>query len=252
VELRHFREQSSDIDAQITGAAFNAGMSHDFTNGEWLMQMHARGGLVHHADHPMFNAGVGVSSWYGPWALSLDFAHRPAYPTLFTASAIVSEDEPPLTETSVAAAVGGPLGIVDIAVSLQTVAISDNNQRATVQALMRTAAGRNIALLGAANAVWFEEESELYWAPASYFAFGAGLEISTRKPLGASITVRGLAGPARSIEDGETHTAVQYSAGMDIGYRMPGRDVGILVNYGSGRAGGYRRFEASVYAGLLR
>jgi tetratricopeptide (TPR) repeat protein len=243
LELRRLREESSSIDEQIDGAAISAGVTHELVAGSWRLRLHGRGGYVHHEQQAMFTGAVAGAGWYGPWALSLEYAHRPAYPTLLTAA--------DLKESSIAGAFGGPIGDVDFAMSVQHSTFSDDNQRVTAQIITRVPITRNAALLGSGNGVWFAEASRVYWSPQSYVAGAVGLELATRNALGVFFALRGMAGPARSIED-EAHQSVQYSGGMDLGYRGVASDVGLTINYGTGRAGGYSRFEAGVYASRLR
>jgi len=272
VELRRMREQSALIDAQVSGAAWAVGVAHELVTGPWLVVLQGRGGFAHHFESSIPVVGVSVASWYGPWAFSLEVAHRPAYPTLLTTAAIAAPDETPLRESTFTAATGGPIGIVDFAVSAQRAALSDDNQRTTFQVATRVPLTRNSSLIGALSGMRFDEASDRYWAPESYVAGAAGFELTTGKPLGFNIGVRALAGPAHSIEEvvterltrvgrrqvltrvveKEEHAALQYSAGLDLGYRGAARGVGLTLGYSTGRAGGYSRFEASVYATLLR
>jgi hypothetical protein len=157
----------------------------------------------------------------------------------------------PLTETVASLGIGGPLRSVDVAFNVQRANISDGNRRATVQLAARYPLPSHLALLFAGTGIWFEERSPLYWDPRSYIAGATGLELAIRQPRGLSFGSRLLAGPARSIAD-EVETSLQISGGVDVGYRTEVRDFGAAVTYGSGRAGEYRRFEASMYVTLLR
>ena len=252
-ELRHFLEQSAAPQTNFTGFAFTAGLGREFVRGPWLTRVQGRAGMVQHASKSMFNGEINGAAWYGPWGFFLELARRPAYPTLLTASSIVSPDiGAPLTETSVNAALGGPLGALDVAFSVQRAAISDDNERSSVQLALSYPLTRNLALLGTGSGVWYADRSDLYWDPESYVAGTGGLELSVRKPLGFSFGARALAGPARSIEDEQVHTSLQVTGGVGIGYRTLQRDVGIAINYGTGRASEYQRLEANMYVALLR
>ena len=239
VELRRLQEESASLDARVHGAALTAGLAHEFTRGAWLTQLQARGGLVHHEELPMLTGALSAAWWYGPWALSLEVAHRPSYPALLTAAAIVAADEAPIRETVISAAFGGPAGRADIAITAHRAVMTDANQRQVLQLVARHPVARHIAFLGTASGVWYREGSELYWSPQAHLDGAAGLELSDTPPLGFGIAVRALAGSA-------------WSAGLGLGYRSLRRDVGMAVNYGAARDGDYRRFDVSLSASLLR
>lgn len=251
VEMRHMQEQSPLVDDEITGAAFTAGLAHEIAQGTWLVQLQGRGGAVHHFADPMFTGGASIAVWNGAWATSLEYVHRPAYGTLLTAATVEDEEDTPLHESTFTGATGGPLGAADFALSAQRSVFSDDNQRITAQLLLRAPASRHVAVLVAVGGVWYAETSDLYWSPDAYVAGSAGLEVAARRPLGFSVAVRALAGPSRNVED-TVQTSLQYSAGVDFNYRSLSRDVGMALSYGTGRGGGYSRFEVGAYANLLR
>jgi hypothetical protein len=262
VQLRHLGQQLAGPDANIPGFAFGVGLAREFAHGPFLAQITSRGGLVHHTDASTLAGVAGITTWLGAWGLALEYGGGPAYPSLLTAASLRSPEtgDAQLMETVSSAAIGGPLGRTDVAFSAQRAAISDDNTRTTVQLATRYPLTSHVSAISTATGIWFAERSPLYWDPSSYIAAAAGLELAMRRTRGLSLGARFLGGPARTVEDmldefgstEQTRTTLQFNGGVDVNYRSATRDFGAMVNYGSGRAGEYRRFEASVYMSLLR
>jgi tetratricopeptide (TPR) repeat protein len=262
LEARHLAEQSNALAVGITGFGLEFGLARELAHGPFLTRLNARGGGVYHSDGSTLTGALSAAGWYGPWALAVEHAVGPAYSSLLTAASIRSPDASGelLTETTTSVSIGGPLGSADAAVRVQGADISDDNRRSTIQAALRYPLTARVSAVYWGSALWFADRSELYWAPSSYVASAAGLEYARSKQRGLSFAARVLAGPARSVEEvvragersDQVHTSLQVSGGLDVNYRSEVRDIGAAITYGSGRAGEYRRFEASVYARLPR
>jgi hypothetical protein len=217
---------------------------------------------VYHIDGSTLTGAVSAAAWFGAWGLSLEHAYGPAYPSLLSAASVRSSGigGRPLTETITSAAVGGPLGKADIALSFQRADISYSNRRSTLQAVLRVPLDPSLAVISAGSGTWFAERSPLYWDPSAHIAGAAGLEYADRAPRGFSFAARALAGPARTVEEAvrdrrrvdQVRSSLQLSGGVDLSYRSEAEELGIAVTYGSGRTGDYRRIEANVYVRLLR
>jgi tetratricopeptide (TPR) repeat protein len=261
LEVRRLAERVADSDATIEGYRLGLGLSREISYGLFLARLGGSGGVVYHTEGATLTGAVSAAAWFGAWGLSLEHARGPAYPSLLSAASVRSDeiDGRPLTETITSAAVGGPLGSVDIALSVQRADISDSNRRSTVQAVLRFPLDPSLAVIYAGGGTWFSERSPLYWSPSAHVANAAGLEYGTRALRGFSFAARGLVGRARTVEEvlrnrrrvSEVRNSLQLNSGVDLSYRSRAEELGLAVTYGSGRAGDYRRLEANVYVRLL-
>ena len=262
VEVRRLAEHSSAFEAGVTGFGLELGLARELVRGPLLARLSVRGGAVYHDEGSAITGALGVAGWFGAWGVHIEHAVGPAYPSLLTAASIrvPDTDERPLTETATSVAIGGPLGRSDVAVRVQRADLSDDNRRSTIQATVRYPLAARLSALYWGSGVWFTDPSPLYWDPSSYVASTVGLEYARNQPRGFSFAARVLAGPARSVEaalqsgqrSDQVHTSLQVSGGVDASFRSDLREFGAAITYGSGRAGEYRRFEASVYARLPR
>jgi tetratricopeptide (TPR) repeat protein len=260
LELRRMTEQAAGLDVGVAGFALGLGVSREFARGPFLARLGGRGGVVYHTDGSTLAGAITMTGLYGPWGWSLERATGPAYPSLLTASSIRPPGNgEPLTEHKTSAAIGGPLSRADIAISVQRAHLSDDNRRSTVQAVLRYPLTTRLAAISSGIGIWFAKRSALYWDPSAYVASATGLEYATRQQRGLAYAARVLAGPARSVEvvrAGEEIEDVRYALQLigsgELSYRSERGELGTAISYGSGRAGEYRRLEASVYARLLR
>jgi tetratricopeptide (TPR) repeat protein len=266
IEVRYLTEEVARLDSGVGGLALGFGLSGEGAYGPFLARLNARGGTVYHTKGPILMGAFSATAWFRAWGLSLEHTRGPAYPSLLTAASIrpPDDDGAPLTETTTTAALGGPLGGADVAFSVQRADVSDDNRRSTVQALLRFPMVWDLTAIYAGTGTWYAERSSLYWDPLSYVAAAAGLEYAARSPHGFSFASRVLAGPARIVEEvivrnrrliavvRTSRSSLQLSGSGYLSYRTEAREVGIAVTYGDGRAGEYRRFEATVFVGPVR
>jgi tetratricopeptide (TPR) repeat protein len=258
--VRNFRQDTAGLDADKTAFAIGLGLSGGVARGPLLAQLGARGGLTSDGAEPIFMGGIGTTGWFGAWGLALELATGPAYPSLLTAGSIRPPRGEPLTERTIHAAIGGPLGHADVALSVERADISDGNRRSSVQAYVRHPVAPEISAVASANGIWFAERTSLYWDPIAYIAARAGFEYAVRQPRGFSFAARLLAGPARIDDeilrnrqtDNVRQHSLQLGGSIEVDYRTAARALGGAVTYGSGRTGEYRRLEASVHARLQR
>jgi tetratricopeptide (TPR) repeat protein len=257
-ELRRIAQPAPGVSGQVIGTSFDVGLANEFDYGPLLMRIGARAGLAHQAGQSLPTFGLAASGWFKAWGISLEHVSAPAYPELLSVSAIEvpDSDEDPLSERSTSIALGGPLGVADLALYGQRAEISDGNLRTTMQAVLRLPLSTHVTALTGVTGIRFTERSTLYWDPLTYWSGAAGLELAARQPRGVSAAIRVLAGPARSVEevrvsrfrtDEVEHSVLQLGAGADLSYRSESAELGAALNYGNGRAGDYRRLEAALY-----
>jgi tetratricopeptide (TPR) repeat protein len=267
VEARRLAEDTTGFNTDYPGIAVGAGFANEFTEGGFIGRLGGRGGVVIHDNAAEFTGAFNATGWFDGWGVALDLAMGPAYPSLLTTAAFRPIDEfgfesaQLLREVSATVALGGPLGVADFAASFQQSAFSDDNQRSTVQAILRFPVTPNLFVLTAASGIRFAQRSSLYWDPIHYIAGLGGIEVASRKSRGLSVAARALAGPAYSVEEVEidflefgevSQSALQVSGGGEVSYRSEAGEVGGSATYGSGRAGAYRRLEVSLFARLRR
>ena len=258
LELMRIAEPAPGLRSGLAGGAISGALAHVFDYGPLLVRLGARGGFSYQGERGLPTVGLAVTAWYNAWAISLQHAREPAYPTLLSAAAIgvPGTDDDPLIERSTSVSLGGPIGPIDLALHGQRAEISDGNERSTLQAVLRVRLSPNVAALGSVVSIGFAERSDIYWDPLEYVSGNAGLEVGTRQSLGLSAALRLLAGPARSVEevrlsrfrtDDVESRALQLTGGAELSYRSEAGEVGAAVTYGNGRAGDYHRLEATLF-----
>jgi tetratricopeptide (TPR) repeat protein len=261
LELRRMAERPPALGTGTTGVALGLRLAHQFVYGPLLARLGGHAGIVQHGTVPLFARGLAATGWLQAWAVSFEYSHGPAYPTLLTRASIEPPDhEGPLRERSAHMALGGPLAHADLALSAQHTMLSDDNRRSTVQAVLHAPLSPHLSALVSAHGIWFDQRSTLYWDPIAYRAAAAGLELAHRSQRGFSWAARMLAGPAHTVEevvrpartDEVRLTTLQLNGGIQLMYRAQPGELGAIVTYGSGRTGAYRRLELGLNGRLAR
>jgi tetratricopeptide (TPR) repeat protein len=266
VEYRLLRDDSAGEDATLNGAAARLGASRAFARGPYLVRFALTGGAVRHEHVPAIAEGRAQAAlWRGAWQLALDAAHEAAYVSLLTLASLRAGDATgaPLTDDRLTAAIAGPIGAADIALSVGRSHLSDGNRLTTVQAYARYALAPNVYGVYAVTSQGFAERSARYWDPMRYVAHEAGVEFAADRRRGLSWSLRALPGIAASHELATTRVvrgrfdedtvltrapvhldAVQLELSGDLAWRFAGWEVAAGVGYGRGRAGDYQRLGA--------
>ncbi|MFN2564516.1 MAG: tetratricopeptide repeat protein [Gemmatimonadaceae bacterium] len=258
---------SGDADVRLVGAAGSLGLAHTFHGEEVDARIAGRGGAVGHSSAPavpLFAAGA-VVTYRGAWSLSVEAAGGPAYDNLM---AVGIADDPSLGPTSgsgvtlltsqtFAVGVTVPFGVADLAAAHESMSLSDGNRRSVFQASVRVPLVSHLSLLYSASSLGFAERSALYWDPPRYLSHEAGLELGVRTDEGLALTARVLPGVGRAVEGltpgdptrfGETQPGVaryvgQLAASVDLSVRRRHWETAFAAEFGTGRSGGYRRFD---------
>jgi hypothetical protein len=264
-EWRQLAERTAARRVDATGLGANVGGWQEVAYGPALARVELQGGAVYHQLGGTLGVARGtLAVWLYAWQADLELAREPAYPSLFSAEALVPLDGgQPLVERDASVTLGGPAGPFDVGVSVQRSLLSDGNRRLTIESYLRYPLGGNLYALYSGSGVGFAQRSTLYWDPSRYSAQAAGMEYSIRRARGFSFAARvlpsyatsdeapilpagGLGDPSHSRGPITRRSAVQLGAGAEAGYRVHGWEAAGAVSYGRGRAGDYQRVGASI------
>lgn len=264
-EWRQLAERTATRRVDATGLGANVGGWQEVAYGPALARLELQGGALHHELGGTLPVARGaLALWLYAWQIDLELSRAPAYPSLFSAEALVPLDGGrPLVERDAAVTLGGPAGPLDLGVSVQRSLLSDGNRRLTIDSYLRYPLGGNLYALYSGSGLGFAQRSMTYWDPSRYSAQSAGVEYSVRHARGLSFAARVLPSYATSdeapilpaatpgdpafIRGPMTHrSALQLGASADIGYRVRGWEAAGAVSYGRGRAGDYQRVGASI------
>lgn len=264
-EWRQLAEHTNARRLDFSGYGATIGGWQEAAYGPLLARLAADAGAVYHPLAGTFREAHGtLSAWLFAWQAALELGTEPAYPSLFSAEALLpAAGGPALTERDLAGSLGGPIGRVDVGSRVQRSLLSDGNRRLTMDVMARYPLASNVYAVYSASRVSFAERSTLYWDPAHYTAQGFGLEYSIRHARGLSFTARALPTYASTAEASvpafavpgdpavlrgpiQSSAAVQFGADADIGYRAPRWELDGAVSYGRGRAADYQRGALSA------
>jgi hypothetical protein len=269
-EWRQLAERTASRRLDASGYGATAGAWQEASYGPLLARLEVEGGGVYHpVVGTMGEARAALAAWVFAWQANVEVATAPAYPTLFSAEALLPiAGGTALTDRDVAVTLGGPAGPLDVGVSVQRSAFSDGNRRLTIDSYLRYPLGGNLYAVYAGSGLGFATRSVLYWDPDRYTAHAAGIEYAVRRARGLSFAARVLpsyatsdeASVIRSTVPGDEsvsrgplthHTATQFAAGTELGYRVHGWEAAGALSYGRGRAGDYQRVGASIIVRVL-
>ena len=264
-EWRQLAERTAARHVDATGVGANVGGWQEVAYGPALARLELQGGAVYHQLGGTLGVAHGaLAVWLYAWQVDLELARAPAYPSLFSAEALVPLDGgQPLIERDAAVTLGGPAGPLDVGLSVQRSLLSDGNRRLTIDSYLRYPLGGNLYALYAGTGLGFAQRSTVYWDPSRYSAQAVGVEYSVQRARGLSFAARVLPSYATSDEapilpavapgDPEfvrgpmtRRSALQLGASADVGYRVHGWEAAGAVSYGRGRAGDYQRVGASI------
>jgi hypothetical protein len=195
-------------------------------------------------------------------------AFEPAYANLMaltlTSDPLLTAGSPSgvavLTSRTVSAAVTVPIGIADLAAQHETMWLSDGNRRSTFQASLRVPLVSGLSLLYTGGALGFAQRSTLYWDPPQYVSHALGLEFGARTDDGLAFVARVLPGAGRAVEGftpgdptrfgeaqpGLARFVAQVAGDVDLSVRRRHWETALGAAFGTGRSGGYERFDGSL------
>jgi tetratricopeptide (TPR) repeat protein len=264
-EWRQLAEHSSARRVDFSGYGATIGGWQEASYGPLLARLAADAGAVYHPLAGTLGEAHGTfSAWLFAWQAALELGTEPAYPSLFSAEALLpAAGGAALTERDLAGSVGGPIARADLGARVQRSLLSDGNRRLTMEVTARYPLAPNVYAVYSASRVSFAERSTLYWDPAHYTAQGLGLEYAIRRARGFSFTARVLPTYASTMESSvpeftvpgdpavvrgpmQSSAAVQFGADADLGYRATRWEFDSAVSYGRGRAADYQRGALSA------
>jgi hypothetical protein len=138
--------------------------------------------------------------------------------------------------------------------------LSDGNTRSVFQASVRVPLGAGLSLLYSGGSIAFAERSTLYWDPPEYISHAMGLEFGARTDGGLAFTARVLPGIGRAVEGltagdpgrpgaaepGAARFVGHVAAGADLSVRRRHWETALGAAFGTGRSGGYQRFDGHL------
>jgi tetratricopeptide (TPR) repeat protein len=249
-------------DVNYGGYGGDVALSAETERGRLYARGRVSGGvMVHPSANTSGQASLAATAFYSAWGVGADLRTGAAYPSLMTvASFLPAERTPQLRETSRTLSLFGPVGRVDIALMQQQSDFTDGNRRSTVAAYARAPLTDVAALVYSGSQLSFARASLSYWDPERYTSHAAGVELRVVRRRGFSAAARLLPGLAWSVERpharGEqpsAHDAVfQVGGGGELGYRSDAWELLASAGYGTARAGGYQRLDATLAMRWLR
>lgn len=259
-EQRRISQRSpGGAESFLYGYALEGGAEQMF----WRARLAARAGVARHAlVHDMIYGSGELSMPVGPMRVSLDVSDGPAYNTLMTTRALVPDARGgasitrPLIGREAVLAASAPIGNAEVSVSAGALALSDGNQRRSVQASVRVPIAPHVAALYSGGTLGFSQRSDAYWNPSRYVSNAVGVEVSVQNRTGFSGVARVLPGYGRSNETVnlpggapvriEPRNVPQLSASYEVGYQAHGWRVLLDGAYGRGREGGYQSLTSNA------
>jgi tetratricopeptide (TPR) repeat protein len=254
----------------IIGAGATVGLGHTYHGEELDARIAGRAGVAGHSAGPVMPllAGSAVATFRGAWSLSVEGTEGPAYANLMALALADDGSLFPgggssgalLKSRTVAVAVAAPFGIADLGAEFERMSLSDGNVRSAVQASVRVPLLPSLSLLYSVGSLGFAERSTLYWDPPEYVSHAVGLELGLRSDEGVALTARVLPGVGRAVEGftagdptrfGETAPGIarfvgQLTASADLSVRRRHWETALGAAFGTGRSGGYQRFDGHL------
>jgi Flp pilus assembly protein TadD len=263
LEMRQLREESATTRGDAGGYAADLGLAREGIAGAFYGRMGATAGL---AFHPLAktvpDASLSLTGRYYAWSGSFELSTGPAYPTLRTLASIIPQGtgSRPLTETTSAFSLAGPLGAADIAVGIRQSDISDRNRRTELQGYAHFPLNPALSVVYWGNSLGFTRTTAMYWSPQSYASNSIGLELAARQLRGWSLVARVLPGvastndspfvPRAAADTSARRLRFQIATGGELAYRRPSWESGIGLDWG--RVANYSRSSLSARITLAR
>lgn len=255
-EVRRFDARQTVAGSGATAYGAHVALSRGASRGSYYGRARLRAGFLNHAGGELVpNLSLAFGGWMDAWGAGLDLFVAPAYPALMTLASFLPSpsDGRRLREIGVTAALAGPVGVADVAMSAQLSALSDENTRGTAQGYLRYPMTERASAFYSVSDISYSRGTDAYWSPVRYVSHSVGAEYASRQLRGPSFALRVLPGLAWAREritiDGasapdKARVVLQAAVSGEASYRAERWEVGAAMTYGRGRAGGYERTDA--------
>jgi len=157
-----------------------------------------------------------------------------------------------LTYRGASASLTIPAGLAAFSFGVDRMWLSDGNDRTQFQLGARYALWRGVSAIYSGGMIGFDHASASYWDPRRFTSHSMGLELSTQRDSGFSVSARVLPGIG-VMSDGfdpttpGARTAAQLSSGLALAYRRRWWSLTLDGDYAHGvRDSGYQSARASA------
>ena len=157
-----------------------------------------------------------------------------------------------LTYRGASASLTIPAGLAAFSFGVDRMWLSDGNDRTQLQLGARYALWRGVSAIYSGGMIGFDHAGASYWDPRRFTSHSMGLELSTQRDSGFSVSARVLPGIG-VMSDGfdstipGARTAAQLSTGLALAYRRRWWSLTLDGDYAHGvRDSGYQSARASA------
>ncbi len=157
-----------------------------------------------------------------------------------------------LTYRGASASATLPLGMAAFSFGVDRMWLSDGNDRTQLLLGARYALWRGISAIYSGGLIGFDRASASYWDPRRFTSHAMGLELSSQRDSGFSVSARVLPGIGRMNDsfaptDSTSRNASQLSTGLALAYRRRWWSLTLDGDYAHGvRDSGYQSARASA------
>ena len=205
----------------------------------------AEGGAVSYRERGDFGYGSvsAAGSWLGLWT-SAELRTGPTFQWLMSPRT--------LTYRGASASLTIPAGMAAFSFGVDRMWLSDGNDRTQLQLGARYAIWRGVSAIYSGGLIGFDQASASYWDPRRFTSHAVGLELSTQRDSGFSVSARVLPGIGRMNDsfdptDSTSRNASQLSTGLALAYRRSWWSLTLDGDYAHGvRDSGYHSARASA------
>jgi len=205
----------------------------------------AEGGAVSYRERGDFGYGSvsAAGSWLGLWT-SAEIRTGPTFQWLMSPQT--------LTYRGASASLTIPAGMAAFSFGVDRMWLSDGNDRTQLQLGARYDLWRGFSAIYSGGMIGFDHASASYWDPRRFTSHAMGLELSTQRDSGFSVSARilpgvGVMGDGFDAAAPNARTAMQLSSGLALAYRRRWWSLMMDGDYAHGvRDSGYHSARASA------
>ena len=205
----------------------------------------AEGGAVNYRERGEFGYGSAsvAGSWLGLWT-SAEVRTGPTFQWLMSPRT--------LTYRGASASLTIPAGMAAFSFGVDRMWLSDGNDRTQLQLGARYALWPGVSAIYSGGMIGFNQASASYWDPRRFTSHAMGLELSSQRDSGFSVSARVLPGIGRMNDsfdptDSTSRSASQLSTGLALAYRRRWWSLTLDGDYAHGvRDSGYHSARASA------